>query len=82
MARLTEQFTGGSGPHGLSLTRRGEVLALLRKPHELELLVFKLGRRGRLLGAVALGHHTKGRSLIIRVQSSTCSVSEASSNRC
>lgn len=61
---LAEQLTGGSGPHGLSLTRHGQVLALLRKPRNLELLVFKLGRHGRLLGVVALGQHRKGRSLI------------------
>jgi hypothetical protein len=124
---LVEQLTPGPGPHALSLTRRGHVLALLRKPRNLELLVFRLGRHGRLLGAVGLGHHPKGRSLIrwnmrvtgrrlaagtytaelvaalgrgaasdgpsvtfkltyptgpIRVQSSTCSVSKASSNRC
>lgn len=124
---LVEQLTPAPGPHALSLTRRGQVLALLRKPRNLELLVFRLGRHGRLLGAVGLGHHPKGRSLIrwnmrvagrrlaagtymaelvaargrgatsdgpsvtfkltyptgpIRVQSSTCSVSKASSNRC
>ena len=62
---LAEQLTDGSGPHALSLTRHGAVLALLRKPRTLELLVFKLGPRGgRLLGAVALGDHRKGRSQI------------------
>ncbi|MBV9714839.1 MAG: hypothetical protein JOZ64_05635 [Solirubrobacterales bacterium] len=62
---LAEQLTAASGPHALSITRRGEVLALLRRPRTLELLVFRLGRRGgRLLGAVALGHHRKGRSRI------------------
>ena len=54
----------GSSPHGLSLTRNGEVLALLRKPRTIALLVFKLGRHGRLLGAVPLGRHPKGRSQI------------------
>ncbi len=62
---LAEQLTVTSGPHALSITRRGEVLALLRRPRTLELLVFRLGRRGgRLLGAVALGPHLKGRSQI------------------
>ena len=62
---LAEQLTAASGPHALSLTRHGEVLALLRKPRTLELLVFKLGPRGgRLLGAVALGQHPRGRSQI------------------
>jgi hypothetical protein len=47
------------------LTRQGEVLALLRKPRTLELLVFKVGSRGgRPLGAVTLGQHPRGRSLI------------------
>jgi hypothetical protein len=62
---LAEGLTDASGPHALSLTRHGQVLALLRKPRTLELLVFKLGPRGgRLLGAVALGDHPKGRSQI------------------
>ena len=62
---LAEQLTAGSGPHALSLTRRGKVIAVLRKPRTLALLVSKLDPRGgRLLGAVALGHHPKGRSQI------------------
>ncbi len=61
---LAEQFSAAGSPHGLSLTRRGDVLALLRKPRTLELFVFKLGLRGRLLDAVALGHHPVGRSRI------------------
>jgi hypothetical protein len=40
------------------------VLALLRNPRTIELLAFKLGPREHLLGAVPLGHHPKGRSLI------------------
>ncbi|MBV9364863.1 MAG: hypothetical protein JO286_20590 [Solirubrobacterales bacterium] len=62
---LAEQLTTVSGPHALSITRQGKVIALLRKPRTLELLVSKLGPRGgRLLGAVALGSHPKGRSQI------------------
>ena len=62
---LAEQLTTVSGPHALTITRQGKVIALLRKPRTLELLVSKLGPRGgRLLGAVVLGHHPKGRSQI------------------
>jgi hypothetical protein len=61
---LAERFSGGSSPHALSLTGHGDVLALLRNPRTIELLVFKLGPREHLLGAVPLGHHPKGRSLI------------------
>jgi hypothetical protein len=62
---LAEQLTTVSGPLALSMTRQGKVIALLRKPRTLALLVSKLGPRGgRLLGAVAVGHHPKGRSQI------------------
>ena len=55
----------GSGSHALSITRQGKVIALLRKPRTLELVVSKLGPRGGcVLGAVARGHHPKGRSQI------------------
>jgi hypothetical protein len=37
---------------------------LLRKPRKLELFVFTLGRRGHLLGPVALGRQPAGPSLI------------------
>jgi hypothetical protein len=40
------------------------VLALLRKPRTLELLVFQRGRHGHLLGPVALGSHPRGLSQI------------------
>ncbi|MBV9197835.1 MAG: hypothetical protein JO168_27175 [Solirubrobacterales bacterium] len=61
---LADRYTGAGSPHALSLTRRGDVLALLRKPRRLELLVVEHGRRHGLLGAVPLGRHPKGRSLI------------------
>src|SRR5262249_20167333 len=46
------------------LAPNGTVLALLRKPRTLELLVFQRGRHGHLLGAVALGNHPRGLSRI------------------
>jgi hypothetical protein len=61
---LAERFSGGGSPHGFSLTRRGDVLALLHKPRTLELLVFEHGGRESLLGAVALGDRRAGRSQI------------------
>ena len=61
---LAERFVAAGSPHGFSLTRNGTVLALLRKPRTLELLVFQLGRHGHLLGPVALGNHPRGLSQI------------------
>jgi hypothetical protein len=61
---LAERFVAAGSPHGFSLTSRGTVLALLRKPRTLELLVFQRGRHGHLLGAVALGSHPRGLSRI------------------
>jgi hypothetical protein len=58
----TYQPSASAGPHGLSLTRRGDVVALLRQPRALGLLVFKLGSQAHLLGAVTLGHAAAGRS--------------------
>jgi hypothetical protein len=57
---LAERFVAAGSPHALSLTSRGTVLALLRKPRTLELLVFQRGRHGHLLGPVALGSHPAG----------------------
>lgn len=61
---LAERFSGGGSPHALSLTRRGRVIALLRKPRRLELLVFEHGRRKSLLGSIPLGRQPAGRSII------------------
>lgn len=61
---LAERFVAAGSPHALSLTSRGTVLALLRKPRTLELLVFQRGRHGHLLGPVALGSHPRGLSRI------------------
>jgi hypothetical protein len=61
---LAERFVAAGSPHGFSLTARGTVLALLRKPRTLELLVFQRGRHGHLLGPVALGSHPRGLSRI------------------
>jgi hypothetical protein len=61
---LAERFVSAGSPHGFSLTSRGTVLALLRKPRTLELLVFQRGRHGHLLGAVALGNRRRGLSRI------------------
>jgi hypothetical protein len=61
---LAERFESAGSPHGFSLTPRGDVLALLRKPRTLALLVFQLGRHGHLLGTVPLGSHSKGLSRI------------------
>jgi hypothetical protein len=61
---LAERFTGGGSPHALTLTPRGKLLVRLHKPRTLELLVFEHGRRDSLLGAVLLGHHRAGDSVI------------------
>jgi hypothetical protein len=61
---LAERFQSVGSPHGFSLTRNGTVLALLRKPRTLGLLVFQRGRHGHLLGLVALGSHPRGLSRI------------------
>jgi hypothetical protein len=61
---LAERFVAAGSPHGFSLTRNGTVLALLRQPRTLELLVFQRGRHGHLLGPVALGSHPRGLSRI------------------
>jgi hypothetical protein len=61
---LAERFVSAGSPHGFSLTSKGVVLALLRKPRTLGLLVFRLGRHGHLLGLVPLGNHPKGLSRI------------------
>jgi hypothetical protein len=61
---LAERFVAAGSPHALSLTARGTVLALLRKPRTLEMMVFSRGRHGHLLGAVTLGNHPRGLSRI------------------
>jgi hypothetical protein len=61
---LAERFVSAGSPHGFSLTRNGTVLALLRKPRTLELLVFQRGRHEHLLGPVAIGSHPRGLSRI------------------
>jgi hypothetical protein len=61
---LAERFVAAGSPHALSLTSRGTVLALLRKPRSIELLVFTRGRHAHLLGSVALGRHPRGLSRI------------------
>ncbi|HEV2240662.1 MAG TPA: hypothetical protein VGR98_06415, partial [Streptosporangiaceae bacterium] len=61
---LAERFESAGSPHGFSLTQGGTVLALLRKPRALGLLVFQLGRHGHLLGLVPLGNHPRGLSRI------------------
>jgi hypothetical protein len=61
---LAERFVSAGSPHALSLTSRGTVLALLRKPRTIELLVFTRGRHAQLLGSVALGSHRRGLSRI------------------
>jgi hypothetical protein len=61
---LAERFESAGSPHGFSLTRNGTVLALLRKPRTIGLLVFQLGRHGHLLGLVPLGNHPRGLSRI------------------
>jgi hypothetical protein len=61
---LAERFVSAGSPHALSLTSRGTVLALLRKPRTIELLVFTRGRHAHLLGPVALGRHPRGLSRI------------------
>jgi hypothetical protein len=63
-ATLAERFVSAGSPHGFSLTAKGTVLALLRKPRTLELLIFQRGRHGHLLGPVALGSHPQGLSRI------------------
>jgi len=50
------------GPHALSFTPTGDVLALLDKPRTLELAVFKLGPHAHQLGTVKLGNAPAGRS--------------------
>jgi hypothetical protein len=61
---LADRFVAAGSPHGFSLTRNGSVLALLRQPRALELLVFQRGRHGHLLGPVALGSRPRGLSRI------------------
>jgi hypothetical protein len=61
---LAERFVSAGSPHGFSLTSKGTVLALLRKPRTLELLVFQRGRHGHLLGPVPIGSHRRGLSRI------------------
>lgn len=61
---ITYQPSSAAGPRALSLTRSGEVLALLHKPRKLELIVFAVGTHAHLLGVVNLGHRPAGRSRI------------------
>jgi hypothetical protein len=52
-------------PQGLSLTAKGNVLAQLRKPQTLVLLVYRTPKPRahlKLLGRVALGQHPAGLS--------------------
>jgi hypothetical protein len=74
MAYFTSPSIGlDNAPHGLSLTAKGNVLAQLRKPRTLVLLVYSTpkppGQRHalpllKLLGRVALGPHPAGLSQI------------------
>jgi len=57
---ITYQTSDTAVPHGLSLTRKGDVLALLRQPRDLRLIVFKLGRHAHMVGTVALGDARAG----------------------
>lgn len=59
---ITYQTSDTPGPHALTLTSNGEVLALLHKPRELRLIVFALGREAHRVGTVALGSAPAGRS--------------------
>ncbi|MBV9920192.1 MAG: hypothetical protein JOY78_04945, partial [Pseudonocardia sp.] len=59
---ITFQPTDAPGPRALSLTRTGEVLALLHQPRKLELALFKLGPHAHPLGTVKLGPAPAGRS--------------------
>ncbi|HEY2657794.1 MAG TPA: hypothetical protein VGI55_18565 [Solirubrobacteraceae bacterium] len=57
---ITYQPSASAGPRGISLTRRGDGVAVLRKPRTLELVVFTLGRHAHRLGVVTLGHAAQG----------------------
>jgi hypothetical protein len=59
---ITYQPTAAAGPHALSLTSGGGVLALLRKPRALALRVFTLGPGAHLVGTVKLGNAPAGPS--------------------
>jgi hypothetical protein len=59
---ITYQTADTPGPHGLTLTRSGEVIAVLHKPRDLRLTVFELGHKAHLVGTVALGSAPVGRS--------------------
>jgi hypothetical protein len=59
---ITYQPSAAAGPHALSLTRTGEIVALLHKPRTLELIVFQLGPRAHRLGTVKLGYAPAGLS--------------------
>ena len=62
---ITYQTSDTPGPHALTLTSNGEVLALLHKPRELRLIVFALGRKAHRVGTVALGSAPAGRSRFV-----------------
>lgn len=62
LEEITFQPSSTAGPHGFSLTRNGDVLALLRKARKLELIVFKRGPRAHLVGTVKVGSASAGRS--------------------
>ena len=64
-----EKYTPSAAPpHGFSLTAKGNILAQLRKPRTLVLLVYPTAKPSaqhlELLGRVALGHHHEGLSRI------------------
>ena len=59
---ITYQPSDAPGPQALTLTRTGEVLALLHKPRKLQLAVFNLGPHAHQLGTVKLGPAPAGRS--------------------
>ncbi|MBV9335840.1 MAG: hypothetical protein JO243_08085 [Solirubrobacterales bacterium] len=62
LENITYQINDAPGPHALSLTRNGDVLALLHQPRTLELAVFSLGAHAHQLGTVRLGPAPAGRS--------------------
>ena len=59
---ISYQPNSAAGPHALTLTANGAVLALLRQPRVLELAVFKLGAHAHKLGIAKLGPAPAGRS--------------------
>ena len=59
---ISYQPNSATGPHALSLTANGDVLAVLHKPRHLGLAVFKLGPHAHQLGTVKLGLAPAGRS--------------------